>query len=103
MNLLKHGVCCFAILLFAATAHAQDLKYIEYDTDLIPGQVYKARREKLMEKIGNEAVAIFYSNPERNRNADLEYFYFQNDAAIILLGRRRKIAVHSAIAFRFNR
>ncbi len=88
MPCLKRSLRYFAILLFAAIGHAQDLKYIEYDADLIPGQVYKERREKIMQQIGNEAVAIFYANPERNRNADLDYSYFQNSDFYYLTGFR---------------
>jgi Xaa-Pro aminopeptidase len=74
-------------------AHAQDLKYLEYDADLIPGQVYKERREKLMQQIGNEAVAIFYTNPERNRNADLEFPYAPNSDFYYLTGFREPNAI----------
>lgn len=88
MVLFKQFIHSLSLLLVALTAQAQDLKYIEYDTDLIPGQVYKARREKLMEKIDKEAVAIFYANPARNRNADLEYFYAQNSDFFYLTGFR---------------
>jgi hypothetical protein len=60
MKLYKPLVWIYCCLIFvAAGAGAQDLKYLEYDTDLIPGQVYKERREKLLQQIGTEAVAIF--------------------------------------------
>jgi len=81
-------------LMFAAVAiGAQDLKYIEYDTDLTPGQVYRERREKLMGEIGNDAVAIFYANPERNRNADLDFPYAQNSDFYYLTGFREPNAI----------
>ncbi len=83
--------CC--LIFIAAGARAQDLKYIEYDTDLIPGQVYKERREKLMQQIGNEAVAIFYTNPERNRNADLDFPYAPNSDFYYLTGFREPNAI----------
>ncbi len=83
--------CC--LFFIAAGARAQDLKYLEYDTDLIPGQVYKERREKLMQQIGNEAVAIFYTNPERNRNADLEFPYAPNSDFYYLTGFREPNAI----------
>ncbi len=83
--------CC--LIFVAAGARAQDLKYLEYDTDLIPGQVYKERREKLMQQIGNEAVAVFYTNPERNRNADLDFPYAPNSDFYYLTGFREPNAI----------
>ncbi|MCI0691470.1 aminopeptidase P N-terminal domain-containing protein [candidate division KSB1 bacterium] len=83
--------CC--LIFVAAGARAQDLKYLEYDADLIPGQVYKERREKLMQQIGNEAVAIFYTNPERNRNADLDFPYAPNSDFYYLTGFREPNAI----------
>src|SRR5574341_1718571 len=83
--------CCLVFVV--AGAYAQDLKYIEYDADLIPGHVYKERREKLMQQIGNEAVAIFYTNPERNRNADLEFPYAPNSDFYYLTSFREPNAI----------
>jgi Xaa-Pro aminopeptidase len=83
--------CC--LFFIAAGARAQDLKYLEYDTDLIPGLVYKERREKLMQQIGNEAVAVFYTNPERNRNADLDFPYAPNSDFYYLTGFREPNAI----------
>ena len=93
MALLKQLIRCSSILFLVLIAKAQDLKYLEYDTDLIPGQVYKERREKLMQQIGNEAVAIFYANPERNRNADLEFPYAPNSDFYYLTGFREPNAI----------
>lgn len=93
MILLKQFIRYSSILILALAASAQDLKYLEYDTDLIPGQVYKERREKLMQQIGNEALAIFYANPERNRNADLEFPYAPNSDFYYLTGFREPNAI----------
>lgn len=71
---------------FTAILIAQDLKYIEYDTDLISPSVYKERREKLMQQMGNDAVAVFYSAPERNRNNDVDYEFRQDDNFYYLTG-----------------
>lgn len=76
----------FALLLFPLLVLAQDFRYIEYDTDLIKPEVYKARREKLMEKLGKETLAIFYSAPERNRNWDVDFQYRQDDNFYYLTG-----------------
>lgn len=80
-----HALCLSLFLLFIP-AGAQDLKYIEYDTDLIPGSVHRERREKLMNEIGNGAVAVFYAAPVRTRNADVEYQYRQDDNFLYLTG-----------------
>ncbi|MBI3110943.1 MAG: aminopeptidase P N-terminal domain-containing protein [Ignavibacteriales bacterium] len=76
----------FGLLLFPLLLLAQDFRFIEYDTDLIKPEVHKARREKLMEKLGKETIGIFYSAPERNRNWDVDYQYRQDDNFYYLTG-----------------
>lgn len=82
-----------SIALFTAGLRSQDLKYLEYDTDLVSGEIYKARRTKLAQQIGNEAVVIFYTNPERNRNADSEFPYAPNSDFYYLTGFREPDAI----------
>ncbi|MCI0613176.1 aminopeptidase P N-terminal domain-containing protein, partial [bacterium] len=82
-----------ALLLLVSSVAAQDLKYLEYDGDLTSGQVYKERREKLMQQIGDDALAIFYANPERNRNADLDFPYAQNSDFYYLTGFKEPNAI----------
>lgn len=86
-------ILLFAVILAVSGIHAQDLSYLEYDTDLISGQVYRERREKFMQQIGNEAMAIFYANPERNRNADLDFPYAQNSDFYYLTGFKEPNAI----------
>jgi Xaa-Pro aminopeptidase len=94
MKLLRPAVGIWCILIFfSARVQAQDLKYLEYDTDLTPGKVYQERREKLMQQIGSDAVAIFYANPERNRNADLDFPYAQNSDFYYLTGFKEPNAI----------
>lgn len=71
---------------FVLILWSQDLRYIEYDTDLGSPGMFKARRDSVMAKIGNNAVAIFYSNWERVRNADIEYQFRQDDNFYYLTG-----------------
>ncbi len=52
----------------------------------IPISVYKERRERLMQELGAGSVAIFYSNPEHNRNNDINYKYRQDDNLYYLTG-----------------
>lgn len=74
------------LFLVPALMLAQDFRYLEYDTDLIKPEAYKARRERLVEKLGQDMVAIFYSAPERNRNWDVDYQYRQDDNFYYLTG-----------------
>ncbi|HEY5615727.1 MAG TPA: aminopeptidase P N-terminal domain-containing protein [Bacteroidota bacterium] len=85
----KLRTICFSALvfvLFAAVSVAQEVKYIEYDTDYTSPAVFKARREKVMTEIGAEAVAVFYSSPIRNRNNDVDFQYRQDDNLFYLTG-----------------
>lgn len=74
------------VLLVPCHIAAQELQYIEYDSDLLPPPEYKARRDSLMKEIGENSVAIFYSAPERVRNGDQDYPYHQNDNFYYLTG-----------------
>lgn len=79
----------FAVICVMSAASAQQdstLKYIQYDTDLISPATYKARRDSVMKMIGQDAAAIFYSAPERMRNADVDYLYRQSDNFYYLTG-----------------
>lgn len=73
-------------LLSFLVAQQNELKYLQYDTDLIPPSEYKARRDSVMSMIGPNAAAIFYSAPERMRNGDVNYLYRQADNFYYLTG-----------------
>ncbi|MBI3006264.1 MAG: aminopeptidase P N-terminal domain-containing protein [Ignavibacteriales bacterium] len=77
-----------AILFLLAFVYSpgQELKYIEYDTDLLPTSFHKSRRDSLRAKIGNDAIAVVYSNWERVRNGDVEYQFRQDDNFYYLTG-----------------
>lgn len=81
------------LVMAGAAVYAQDLRYIEYDTDLTSPASHRERREKLMADIGENAVAIFYSAPVRNRNADVDYEYRQDDNFYYLTGFREPNAI----------
>jgi Xaa-Pro aminopeptidase len=77
----------FCWLLFVVSfGVAQDLKYIEYETDLLPPAWHQARRDTLMAQLGDSAIAVFFSSPERTRNNDVEYQYRQDDNFYYLSG-----------------
>lgn len=73
-------------LNFAAIVYPQELNYLVYDGDQIPNSIYRSRRDKFVEELGEDAVAILYSAPERMRNADTEYRYRQDDNFYYLTG-----------------
>jgi len=80
-------ICIFlATIVSLLVAQQNELKYLQYDTDLIPSAEYKARRDSVRAMIGLNAVAIFYSAPERMRNGDVDYLYRQADNFYYLTG-----------------
>ncbi len=79
----------FAVFLCITIVEAQtpvSLKYLQYDTDVIPPSEYKARRDSVMAMIGQDAAAVFYAGPERMRNGDVDYLYRQADNFYYLTG-----------------
>lgn len=76
----------FLSLNLATIVCSQELNYLIYDKDQIPNSTYRSRRDKLVEELGKDAVAILYSAPERTRNADIDYRYRQDDNFYYLTG-----------------
>jgi Xaa-Pro aminopeptidase len=76
----------FCTLFVASLGVAQDVKYIEYETDLLLPSWHQARRDTLMAQLGDSAVAVFFASPERTRNNDVEYQYRQDDQMYYLTG-----------------
>jgi len=77
---------CVAFFGLGLMSAEDNLKYIQYDTDIISPATYKARRDSVMKIIGSDAAAIFYSGPERMRNGDVDYLYRQADNFFYLTG-----------------
>ncbi|MBI5464798.1 MAG: aminopeptidase P N-terminal domain-containing protein [Ignavibacteriales bacterium] len=75
-----------ALVLVTGLLFAQDLKYVEYDTDHMNPAVFKAHRDSVRREIGQEAIALLFSAPERPRNADVSYKYRQDDNFYYLTG-----------------
>lgn len=68
----------FVPLLFAFfPASVQD--YPVFDPDLTPPSVTRARRERLKAQMPANSIALFLTNPERNRNNDCD-FRFRPDS-----------------------
>ena len=83
---LTLSLCISLCSSFLFSGTPDDLKSIQYDTDLISPSTYKARRDSVMKLIGDDAAVILYSAPERIRNADVEYSYRQDDNFYYLTG-----------------
>lgn len=56
--------------------------------DSLPSEVFERRRRKLMDEIGDEAVAIFVGPPLRNRSNDTDYPYRPSSDVLYLSGFR---------------
>lgn len=58
----------------------------EYDTDMMPPSFHAGRRDALREMMPENSVAIFFSNPIRNRSNDVDYEYHQDPNFYYLTG-----------------
>ncbi len=74
------------LLLISIPVFAQDL-------DLLPISFFKSNRESLMSAIGNDAIAIFYSNSLKTRSNDVEYRFKQDNNFYYLTGLEEPDAV----------
>lgn len=57
-----------------------------YDEDMLPAAFHSGRREALREMMPDNSVAIFFSNPIRNRSNDVDYEYHQDPNFYYLTG-----------------
>jgi len=82
------------VCLIAEGVNAQShLDALEYDDRPAPAEVFKARRDALMARVGDEAVVMLYAAPMRTRNNDVEFVYRQNDNLLYLTGFNEPNAV----------
>jgi Xaa-Pro aminopeptidase len=73
-------------LVGAVHGSSQDLKYLEYDSDLTPPAVYKARRDSVRAVMGPDAVAFFFSPGTKMKNGDSDYPFRPDDNMYYLTG-----------------
>lgn len=52
--------------------------YMPYDDDLLTAEFHAGRRDALRELMPDNSVAIFFSNPVRNRSNDVDFEYHQD-------------------------
>lgn len=58
----------------------------EYDRDLLPSDFHAGRRDELRKMMPENSVAVFFSNPIRNRSNDVDYEYHQDPNFYYLTG-----------------
>ncbi len=61
--------------------------------DFLTAAFHKDRREQLRKRLPKNSVAVFFSNPERNRSRDVDYPYHQDPDFYYLTGYREPHAV----------
>ncbi|CAG5083526.1 aminopeptidase P N-terminal domain-containing protein [Parvicella tangerina] len=64
----------------------KNLQTEDYDQDLLPASFHEGRRKALREMMPENSVAIFFSNPVRNRSNDVDYEYHQDPNFYYLTG-----------------
>ncbi len=84
-NRIFRAVILLSLASFAG-AFSQDMKYLVYDKDQTPPSAFRERRERFMKEIGADALAIFFTAQEKNRNGDDDYQYRQDDNFYYLTG-----------------
>lgn len=82
----RHSWIAALFVAVTVTLTAQDLRYLQYDTDLTPPEVYRARRDTLRAKMGPDAVAFFFAPSIKMRNGDQDYPFRQEDNLYYLTG-----------------
>ncbi|HET6244921.1 MAG: aminopeptidase P family protein [Bacteroidetes bacterium] len=80
---------CLVCLAFQASATEPDsseVKYHQYENDLLSKEFHKGRRAALRELLPENSVAVFFSNPIRNRSNDVDFKYHQDPDFYYLTG-----------------
>ncbi len=77
-------ICSFFLLTNLPTT-AQN----EYLNDFLTSDFHKHRREALRKQMPNNSVAVFFSNPVRNRSNDVNYIYHQDPNFHYLTGHNQ--------------
>ena len=85
-----------AILFFPAYLYAQEIELNltidttqqSYDTDLLPAAFFAKNREAVRDAMPSNSVAVFFSNPIRNRSNDVDFEYHQDPNFYYLTGLR---------------
>lgn len=73
---------CFILLLVSSVLGQTNT----LPKDYLSADFHKSRREALREKLPSNSVAVFFSNPTRNRSNDVDYLYHQDPDFYYLTG-----------------
>jgi Xaa-Pro aminopeptidase len=79
----------FLLIVFSITAQTNSAKPQDYLTS----EFHKSRRDALRSKMPENSVAVFFSNPVRNRANDVDYVYHQDPDFYYLTGYKEPHAV----------
>jgi Xaa-Pro aminopeptidase len=74
-------------IFFLVTAFSFQSSY-DYDTDLLPVDFHKDRREVLRKMLPDSSVAVFFSNPLCTRSNDVEFDFHQDPNLFYFTGLR---------------
>ncbi len=85
MNLMRRALIA-GLLALAALVSAQEVSYPVFEDDKIPVSQLKARRDAVKSQLGPGGVALFFTNPERNRNNDCDFRYRPDSNFLYLTG-----------------
>jgi Xaa-Pro aminopeptidase len=72
------------LFLVTALAAAQQGSFPVFENDKISPSEFRDRREKLKSQIGPGGMGVFFTNPTRNRNNDVD-FLFRGDSTFLYL------------------
>lgn len=89
----RHSTTLFlALTLFSVTSPRLEVAAqvpeapVRYDTDHLPAAFHEGRRAAVMERLPDDALAIFFGAPERTRSNDVSYEYRQDSDLLYLTG-----------------
>ncbi|MDH5609478.1 MAG: aminopeptidase P family protein [Cyclobacteriaceae bacterium] len=85
---------CFAgMLLFIMAVSVCQAQQPTKPVDFLSSDFHKGRREALRKKLPPQSMAVFFSNPVRNRSNDVSYVYHQDPDFYYLTGHREPHAM----------
>jgi len=70
----------------SVASFAQQSPYPVFENDKLSPTIYKQRRELIKRQIGPKGVAVFFTNPTRNRNNDTDFRYRGDSNFLYLTG-----------------
>lgn len=83
---MKKRIALFILVLNSVVLLGQTFNYYRYDSDLLSKEFHKGRREALRSEMPSNSVAVFFSNPVRNRSNDNDHTYHQDPNFYYLTG-----------------